>query len=853
MFQRLGQQQRRHVITSTTRKTRAVTARSTATTVFRWTSKLHQRHEFSLRLIASQWTRGSISGSSIIDNKIKYNATATATTRSNLLIKNTNINQTFEKTNLNPIIRFPTTSTRSFSTPLPSSSSSSSIGGEKTETTEKTTEETETTTAIATAKTITKTTEQKRQRRRHFDELNIHPILLNALKKRKDGLNELTEIQDKTYDIILAGSDVVGRARTGTGKTLSYLLPALERIIRNTNVPQQSQQRSGNIKLLILSPTRELAIQIGQEVKQLLSQQYENYYDNDTTMRMISSQVIYGGFPKQEDINTFNKQIPTILIATPGRLKDHLVSTKLMDGRRPFIDTVQNLQTLVLDETDRLLDLGFRQDVQDILACIPKKRQRQTLLFSATIPSKVREVIELATKPDYQVVDCINEEDPATHTNVQTQQSHIILPSERFWTGTMEILLEQMRERSKSQSKKIIVFFPMNSMVQFYYNLFALRFGRQRIWSLHGKMDQRERTTTSRRFRNATDGYLFTSDVSARGVDYPNVTHVIQVGAADSRESYIHRLGRTGRAGKDGQGLLILPEIEQDFVLNELDGLDVPLDLGLGSRLALSRPSKQFMDELGPIVQNIRLGNDERIEQSVKDVYHAMVSYYFQRCHKSLHDDVTSTINNLIHVMGLIELPAISSSRVKKFGIDDDTIVGLNVRENWKDKEENSDTGSWGGSYGNSFGKNPKRYDLDDNRRGPTSSGRRRSQSVDSTARNRNRRHQRQQRTFDRSTNSFNVGGEGRSGQQRGRGRDNVDDTSVMRGRRRGRNSYGRVEQLVHLGWEDNASRMDDDNTKNKTTFSSHGKSRKSSKGSNGNSRKSFQRWEVRGEWTPKT
>eukprot|EP00934_Nitzschia_sp_Nitz4_P006447 Nitzschia sp. Nitz4//scaffold38_size140716//3290//5386//NITZ4_003124-RA/size140716-processed-gene-0.24-mRNA-1//1//CDS//3329550009//6437//frame0 len=534
--------------------------------------------------------------------------------------------------------------------------------------------------------------------RRRFEELDIHPKSLKAL--RRNGLHNLSEIQDKTYDVIVGGKDVVGRARTGTGKTLSFILPSLERVVRQA---EASSRPLEGIQILILSPTRELAAQISKEAERMVASHNE----------MITSQVVYGGSSKREDIERFNRKLPTILVATPGRLKDHLASTQL-DGKRPFIDALQNLQVLVLDETDRLLDMGFRRDITDILSCLPR-RKRQTLLFSATLPSNVKEVIELATKPDYEMIDCIQEEDPATHTNAQTEQSRIVLPTDRFWTGSMEYLLDLVDKGDN----KVMVFFPMTSMVELYATMFNSRFGR-RVWELHGRMHQRERTTISRRFRNASKGVLFTSDVSARGVDYPNVTHVIQIGASESRETYIHRLGRTGRAGKKGQGLLILPEVEQTF-LNELDGLDIHVDKELQSKLVGSGPSKRFMNELGPLSQSIRSGSDPKMEKAVHDAYQAMISYYFQRCDRDQARGVVATVNRLIQDMGMRELPAIELQRARRIGLAD--VPGLNIQSNWSDK---SWTGSWceeEGSnspprFGKPYGDFDGKFGGDDNSRG---------------------------------------------------------------------------------------------------------------------------------------
>jgi ATP-dependent RNA helicase MSS116 len=328
-------------------------------------------------------------------------------------------------------------------------------------------------------------TEPKRVR---FEDIDIHPKSLKALRRRD--LLHMTEIQEKTFEACVQGKDVLGRARTGTGKTVAFLLPGIERILRN---PIDDQ-----VNMLILSPTRELAAQIAEQTQMLVG-----VHGN-----AVTAQVIYGGSSKRDDIQRFEKKIPNILVATPGRLKDHLMSTNVHGTS--FVDKLQQLQVLVLDETDRLLDMGFRQEIQDILSFLPK--DRQTLLFSATLPQDVRTIIRMAAKPDYVTIDCIEDEDPMTHTNDRTEQSHVVLPPSRFLTGTVETLLDLV----DNPNNKIMVFFPMTSMVQLYTNLFSFRLGR-RVLELHGKMQQRSRSQISRQFRQSRSGTLFTSDVSARG------------------------------------------------------------------------------------------------------------------------------------------------------------------------------------------------------------------------------------------------------------------------------------------------------------------------------------------------
>jgi len=449
----------------------------------------------------------------------------------------------------------------------------------------------------------------------------------------------------------------------------------------------------------------------------------------------------------------------------PRRKDSHNGENNNDDATIPFRCALQNgnLNTLVLDETDRLLELGFRRDIQDILSCLndtstgasvlPSSSSssssyssisthpsavatqcRQTLLFSATLAPGVLDVVDLAMSTSssknnqnggkrnnsnngngsgssngdatyYQMVDCIHDDDPTTHTNMNTEQSYIVLPSQRFWTGSMEVLLNLMttdrnddhnRQSTKKKKNKIIVFFEMTRLAQLYSKFLSLRLGYTTgVWEIHGKMHQRERTIVARRFRNASQGILLTSDVSARGVDYPDVSHVIQIGQPKDRETYIHRLGRTGRAGKLGKGLLILPEFEGDFVEEELEGLELILDDLLQQRLLSNKTKstefrirKNLKDELGLLRQDMIEGQDPAdMEQSLILAYHSMISFYFQSRRRDGSEQSTeslvSIINQLIQDFGLSELPAIDSKRAKNMGIED--LPGLNIRKNWED------------------------------------------------------------------------------------------------------------------------------------------------------------------------
>ena len=338
---------------------------------------------------------------------------------------------------------------------------------------------------------------------------------------------------------------------------MAFLLPSLERIVcrednnntsantTTTSTPTKSihnattEQKNNKVEILIVSPTRELAQQIGQEA-QLLTKGFAA--SSHSHERSISSAAFFGGRPRALDVRAMEEAfIPNILVVTPGRLLDHLNSTLV--NNVPFRDLVQHVQVLVLDEMDSLLDLGFRDAMQEILCHLPQ--QRQTLLFSATMPPQVRDLIEICVAPNRILVDCIQDEDPMTHINERIDQTHVVLPLDKSVWGTVQIILELMKE----SNHKLLVFFPTTAQVCFFAKLFNLGLGRP-VLEIHSRLAQNRRTQTSDSFRHSRRRrgvVMFTSDVSARGIDYPDVTHVIQVGMAPKRESYIHRLGRTGK------------------------------------------------------------------------------------------------------------------------------------------------------------------------------------------------------------------------------------------------------------------------------------------------------------------
>ena len=488
---------------------------------------------------------------------------------------------------------------------------------------------------------------------------DLHPSTKRALLETL-GLTTMTDIQAKTYDVALSGKDVLGRARTGTGKTIAFLLPAIERLLRIPDYNDNSQ-----IGIVVISPTRELASQIGDEAEKLLS-----------FHRDMSTQVVFGGTKTSRDISRLTSRLPTVLVATPGRLKDLLQSASIHGTK--FASILKQTPIIVLDETDQLLDLGFRREIQQILNYMGQqsssKRQRQTLLFSATVPPALKEIMRQTMQDDYVEVDCIKDggdaasgEVSTAETHVHIEQSHAIISSMSQYVPSIIRVVKQAAA-DNGGNNKVVVFFPTARMVSFFADLFN-EVVRLSVMELHSKKSQGYRNRVSGQFREAESGILFTSDVSARGVDYPGVSHVVQLGMPSSREQYIHRLGRTGRGGASGKGWLLLAPFESLF-LEELTKITIPKNPELIDLLNMDT-----LDETDDIMQSLmeRVQNgDQVLNKSGEGAYQAFLGYYLgqmKRMRMKRKERLVEIANEFSASMGFRNAPALGVNMVKKMGL----------------------------------------------------------------------------------------------------------------------------------------------------------------------------------------
>lgn len=352
------------------------------------------------------------------------------------------------------------------------------------------------------------------------------------------GMTTMTPVQAKSIPLLLTGKDVLGSAQTGSGKTLAFLVPAVELLYRLKFKPVNGTG------IIIITPTRELALQIFGVAKELMRHHSQTFG------------IVMGGASRRAEAEKLVKGV-NLLIATPGRLLDHLRDTK------GFV--FRNLKALVIDEADRILEVGFEEEMKQIIKILPNEN-RQSMLFSATQTTKVTDLARISLRPGPVRVD-VDREEPTSTVSTLTQ-GYVVCPSDRRFLLLFTFL-------KKNLKKKVIVFFSSCNSVKYHGEL--LNYIDVPVLDLHGKQKQQKRTNTFFEYINAESGILLCTDVAARGLDIPRVDWIVQYDPPDDPRDYIHRVGRTARAGKVGKSLLFLLESELGF-LRYLKQAKVPLN-----------------------------------------------------------------------------------------------------------------------------------------------------------------------------------------------------------------------------------------------------------------------------------
>ena len=357
-----------------------------------------------------------------------------------------------------------------------------------------------------------------------FEELNLAPAILKAVLEQ--GYDTPTPIQAQSIPSILAGRDLLGGAQTGTGKTAAFTLPVLHKLA--TSERPKSKFNGIGIRALVLTPTRELAAQVEESIRT-----YGKYLD-------LTSTVIFGGVGMNPQISKLKKGVD-LLVATPGRLLD-LQQQGMLD--------LGQVQVLILDEADRMLDMGFIHDVKKVLALLPQ--QKQSLLFSATFSDEIRDLAaNLLNNPEQIQV---------TPRNTTVQRiTQVIHPVGR--TKKKALLAHIIKENNWSQ---VLVFtrtkFGANNVAEF------LEKNGITAMALHGNKSQSARTQALAGFKSGDVRALVATDIAARGIDIDDLPHVVNYEIPNVSEDYVHRIGRTGRAGADGQAVNFVCLDEEGFM-----------------------------------------------------------------------------------------------------------------------------------------------------------------------------------------------------------------------------------------------------------------------------------------------
>eukprot|EP01132_Coremiostelium_polycephalum_P005272 gene5272-6564_t len=437
------------------------------------------------------------------------------------------------------------------------------------------------------------------------------------------GFKKMTPIQAKSIFPLLEGRDLLGAARTGSGKTLAFLIPAVEMLVKANFKP-----RNGT-GVIIVTPTRELALQIYGVARELMK------YHTQTHGLLI------GGVTKKPEEERLEKGV-NLLVATPGRLLDHLQNT------RGFL--VKNLKALIIDEADRILELSFEEEIHQIVKALPK--DRQTMLFSATQTRKVDDIARVSfnKEPVYVGTDDTRE----VSTVEGLEQGYVVCPSERRFLLLYTFL-------KKNLSKKIIVFFSSCAAVKYYSEL--LNYIDIPVLEFHGRQKQQKRTNTFYEFCNADRGILVSTDVGARGLDFPSVDWIIQYDPPSDPKDYIHRVGRTARGlDKKGRALLFLLPKELGF-LKYLKLAKVPLNEYEFPKKKIANVQEQ-LEKL--VSQNFYLHN------SAREAYKSYICAYASHSLKDIFD-----VNSL-------DLLAVAQS----FGFNDPPKVNLSVNSSGKNEQK---------------------------------------------------------------------------------------------------------------------------------------------------------------------
>ncbi|MCJ1415147.1 ATP-dependent RNA helicase ddx18 [Xylographa parallela] len=416
-----------------------------------------------------------------------------------------------------------------------------------------------------------------------FSELNLSSKTMQAIEDMK--FETMTEIQQRGIPPLMAGRDVLGAAKTGSGKTLAFLIPAVEMLSALRFKP-----RNG------MFLNTELALQIFGVARELMTHHSQTYG------------IVIGGANRRAEAEKLAKGV-NLLIATPGRLLDHLQNTQ------GFI--YKNIKALIIDEADRILEVGFEDEMKQIVKVLPKD-ERQTMLFSATQTTKVEDLARISLRPGPLYINVDHQKEHSTVEGLE--QGYVVCDSDKRFLLLFSFLKRNLK-------KKIIVFFSSCNCVTYHSEL--LNYIDLPVLDLHGKQKQQKRTNTFFEFCNAKQGTLICTDVAARGLDIPAVDWIVQFDPPDDPRDYIHRVGRTARgSGGKGRSLMFLQPSEVGF-LKHLKEARVPV-------VEFDFPAKRIVNVQSQLEKLI--GQNYYLNKSAKDGYRSYLQAYASHSLRSVFD-----------------------------------------------------------------------------------------------------------------------------------------------------------------------------------------------------------------------
>lgn len=481
----------------------------------------------------------------------------------------------------------------------------------------------------------------------NFDALNIQPEIMRAIDEM--GFETMTPIQEEAIPIAMTGRDLIAQAQTGTGKTAAFAIPMLQNV-----------QNNEELQVLVLTPTRELCIQVEKEIHKL------------SRHLSVRSMAIYGGQDIVRQIKGL-KNRPEIIVATPGRLMDHM--------RRNTI-RMDNLTTVILDEADEMLNMGFLEDIETILSACPE--QRQTLMFSATVPQKVRGIAD-SFMHDPQEVRI-----KATELTVPAIEQIAYTVYEEDKLSLLTRLLDM------SQPELVVIFGRTKRRVDELTR--ALQHLGYRAEGLHGDLSQYQRDNVMYKFRNNQIDILVATDVAARGLDISNVSHVVNFDLPQDADSYVHRIGRTGRAGQKGLAISFIAPSEKGHmsyiervIKHHITRRDLPTE-----RDHRTRRRQLLIDSVVMAIQDGAITNYKEVAEELIEQYGAEES--LSAVLKLLAGDASKRAQEAKQIKLTSERPMFSSKQDR------------NRRKNYGKDQKNK-----GGYAGKKGGYKPKKNRYDKN------------------------------------------------------------------------------------------------------------------------------------------